>query len=103
MDKIEVIARRVLGWSLKSSNKWFNLEGATFIDNFNPIENLDDAMKIVRRLEEFGFTFLKHGDTEVCFSNQFINECATGTSLAEAITNAAYAIAEVKSIPEEWL
>ncbi|MCD8501686.1 MAG: hypothetical protein LRY71_08445 [Bacillaceae bacterium] len=103
MDKIEIIARRILGLRLNSANKWYSIEDATFIENFNPLDNFEDAMKIVCRLEEFGFTFSKHDDTNVCFSNQFINECATGTTLAEAITNAAYAIAEVKPIPEEWL
>ncbi|MCD8501345.1 MAG: hypothetical protein LRY71_06225 [Bacillaceae bacterium] len=103
MDKVEVIARRVLGWSLNSPKKWYSVEEATFIENFDPTENLNDAMRIVRKFEELGFTFSKQGDTKVCFGNQFIKECGTGATLAEAITNAAYSIAEVESIPEDWL
>ena len=84
LDKVEVIARRVLGWSLNSPKKWYSVEEATFIENFDPTENLNDAMRIVRKFEELGFTFSKQGDTKVCFGNQFIKECGITNSRIDA-------------------
>ena len=36
---------------------------------------------------------------EVCFNDV----CATGDTLAQAITNAAFSLADNRGIPEEWL
>lgn len=99
MNKIEVISRRILGWKLNSWDKWFDSEKGIFIEHFQPGQNLDQAMMIVERLEKLGYTYCVKGPTEVCFDSV----CATGDSLAEAITSAAYAIAENSSVPDEWL
>lgn len=99
MNKIEVIARRILGWKLHSWNKWYDYEKGTFIENFQPDQNLDHAMMIIKKMEEFGFVFTKKSDREVCFNNT----CESGKTLAEAITNAAFSIADNRSVPEEWL
>lgn len=100
MNKKEVIARRILGWSLNSQDKWFDVEKGIFINNsdFQPEKNIDDAMLIVERLKLFGFTYETKGESEVCFNDV----CATGETLAEAITNAAYSLAEVKPISDAW-
>lgn len=103
MHKVEVIARRVLGWRMNRVNKWFNIEDAIFIEDFNPIANIDHAMMIVHKLELFGFKYTQQDDTKVCFSNDFVRQCESGETLGEAITNAAFAIAEVNTISEEWL
>lgn len=42
---------------------------------------------------------MEKGKYEVCFNDV----CETGKSLAEAITNAAFSLADNTSIPEEWL
>ena len=99
MNKVEVIARRILGWKLNSWNKWFDYEKGIFIENFQPEVNLEHAMLVVKKLNEHGYTYTKKSDSEVCFNEV----CAEGASLAAAITNAAYEIAEISSIPEEWL
>lgn len=99
MDKTEVIVRRILGWKLNSLNKWFDPENRKFITNFDMENNLDDAMHVVHRLEKYGFTYTQKGENEVCFNDV----CATGKTLQEAIVNAAYEIAEVNPIPDEWL
>jgi hypothetical protein len=101
MNKIDIIARRILGWKLNSSDKWYDHEKGIFIHDseFQPEQNLDHAMLIVKRLEKFGFTYTTKGNFEVCFNDV----CATGDTLAEAITNAAYLIAEVSTISDEWL
>ncbi|UCZ54938.1 hypothetical protein LGQ02_09405 [Bacillus shivajii] len=98
MDKTEVIARRVLGWKLNRTNKWYNPEEGNIIENFQPDKKLDHAMLIVDRFEKFGFTYSKKSDNEVCFNKY----CATGDTLQEAITNAAYSIAENNPIHNDW-
>lgn len=101
MDKIDIIARRILGWKLNSWDKWYDFEAGKMIheSEFQPERNLDHAMIIVKRLEKFGFIFIQNGETEVCF-NQI---CAKGDTLAQAITNAAYELADNTPIAEEWL
>lgn len=99
MTKIEVIARRILGWKLNTWDKWFDYEKGMLIEEFEPEKNLDHAKLIVERLEKLGFIYTKKGDTEVCFDDR----CAIGDTLAQAITNAAYLIADNSSIDEEWL
>lgn len=99
MNKIEVIARRILGWKLNSSGKWYDYENDLFIHDFQPEENLDHAKKVVERLVNLGFTYTPKGDSKVCFDDV----CATGHTLAQAITNAAYAIADNSTIEDEWL
>jgi hypothetical protein len=56
-------------------------------------------MIIVERLEKLGFTYITNGVSEVCFNDV----CASGDTLAQAITNAAYLIDDKSSIDEEWL
>ncbi len=99
MNQIEIIARRILGWKLNRWDRWYDDENSNFIYDFQPDQNLDQAMLIVKRLEEFGFTYTPKGVSEVCFNDI----CATGDTLAQAITNAAFSIADNSSIPEEWL
>ncbi|MCQ6275600.1 hypothetical protein JMM81_11590 [Bacillus sp. V3B] len=101
MNKTDSIARRILGWTLNSADKWFDPEKCTFIHDseFQPEQNLDHAMRIVERLQKFGFTYTTKGDSEVCFNNI----CATGDTLAQAITNAAYLIADNTSPADAWL
>ncbi|WP_342707774.1 BC1872 family protein [Anaerobacillus alkalilacustris] len=101
INKKDVIARRIFGWSLNSSGKWFDLEKRTFISDseFKPDQNLDQAILIVERLQQFGFTYTKKSDFEVGFNDIY----GTGDTLAEAITNAAYQLAENSSISDEWL
>lgn len=105
MNKTESIARRILGWKLYSTGKWYDHENEVFIDenDFQPQENLDHAMLIVKKLESYGFQYTQKGDNEVCFENPFHQSCATGQTLAEAITNAAYFIADSSSPADEWL
>lgn len=100
MNKTESIARRILGWKLNRWDKWYDHEKGIFIheSEFQPEQNLDHAMLIVERLEMFGYTYTKEGDYEVCFNDI----CSTGNSLAEAITNAAYLIADNSTIDDEW-
>jgi hypothetical protein len=99
MNKIEVIARRILGWKLNRWDRWYDDEKEIFIYEFQPEQNLDHAMLIVERLVQFGFTYAAKGDSEVCFNDV----CSTGDTLAQAITNAAYSIADNTPIAEEWL
>lgn len=99
MNQIEIIARRILGWKLNRWDRWYDDENSNFIYDFQPDQNLDQAMLIVKRLEEFGFIYKPKGVSEVCFNDI----CATGDTLAQAITNAAFSIADNSSIAEEWL
>lgn len=101
MNKVESIARRILGWKLNSSDKWYDHEKGTFISDsdFQPEHNLEHALLIVERLEKFGFTYKKNGESEVCFNDV----CASGETLAEAITNAAHMIADTSSLADQWL
>jgi hypothetical protein len=101
MNKIEIIARRILGWKLNRWDRWYDFEKNIFIydSEFQPEHNLEHAMKIVERLEMLGFTFKTDGHTGVYFNDLY----TTGETLAQAITNAAYLIADNSSIPDEWL
>ncbi|CAH2716587.1 hypothetical protein BACCIP111895_03774 [Neobacillus rhizosphaerae] len=99
MNKIEIIARRILGWKLNTWDKWYDYENGIFIQGFQPEQSLDHAMLIVKRLEELGFTYTTKGVSEVCFNEV----CATGDTLAQAITNAAYSLADNSTIADEWL
>lgn len=101
MNKTEIIARRILGWKLNRWDRWYDHEKSIFIpiSEFQPEQNLDHAMLIVQRLEMFGVTYTTNGSCEVCFNGV----CATGETLAQAITNAAYSIADNSSIDDEWL
>lgn len=101
MNKIEIIARRILGWKLNRWDRWYDFEKGVFIQvsNFQPEHNLEHAMLIVEKLEKLGFTYTTNGTTEVCFNGV----CETGDTLAQAITNAAYSIADNSTVPDEWL
>lgn len=98
MNKIEVISRRILGWKLNRWDRWYDPEKGVFIYDFNPHENLDHALLIVERLKCFGYTYREKGKYEVCFSEV----CESGDSLAAAITNAAFSIADNSTIADEW-
>ncbi|MHC0035381.1 BC1872 family protein [Pseudoneobacillus sp. C159] len=100
-NRIEIIARRIFGWKLNRWDRWYDFEEGKFIydSEFQPDQNLEHAMMIVERLEKFGFIYRVTGDFEVCFNDV----CATGETLSQAITNAAFLIAEVSSVPDEWL
>jgi hypothetical protein len=101
MNKIEVIARRILGWSLNRWDRWYDEEKGIFIpvSEFQPEHNLDHAMLIVDRLKTFGFTYETDGVSEVRFNHV----CEKGDTLPQAITNAAYSLADNTPIPEGWL
>lgn len=101
MNRIDIIARRILGWKLNRWDRWYDFEKDIFIyeSEFQPEQNLEHAMKIVTKLEELGFTYSTDGETKACFNDV----CANSDTLAKAITNAAYEIAENKSVPDEWL
>ncbi len=95
MNKTDSIARRILGWKLNRWDRWYDYEKATFIheSDFQPEQNLDHAMIIVERLKNFGYTFTTNGVSEACFNDIR----ATGKTLSQAITNAAYSIIENNS------
>ncbi|MED4223921.1 BC1872 family protein [Neobacillus cucumis] len=94
--KIDAIARRILGWKLNRWDRWYDYEKGKFIheSEFQPEHNIAHAMLIVERLEELGYRYQMKGLSKVCFNDI----CATGDSLAQAITNAAYEIVERNSI-----
>jgi hypothetical protein len=96
MNKTDSIARRILGWKLNRWDRWFDYDKGIFIQDseFQPEHNLEHAMLIVERLEQFGFSFSTTGESEVSFNNIR----AKGETLAEAITNAAYSIIEQNSV-----
>ncbi|MDP4083258.1 MAG: hypothetical protein Q8934_01435 [Bacillota bacterium] len=101
MNKIDIIARRILGWKLNRWDRWYDFEKGIFIyeHEFQPNQNLDHAMIIVEKLKKLGFTYSTKGEYEVCFNEV----CETGDTLAQAITNTAYSIAENSSVDDEWL
>lgn len=101
MNQVEVIARRIMGWKLNRWDRWYDPEKDLFIYDFQPEENLEHARMIVERLEQFGFTYTYSENRmfEVCINDV----CETGETLAKAITNTAFSIAEVNSIDENWL
>jgi hypothetical protein len=96
MSKTDSIARRILGWKLNRWDRWFDYEKGIFIQeaDFQPEHNLEHAMLVVERLEQFGYIFTTAGESEVSFNNIR----AKGETLAEAITNAAYSIIEQHSV-----
>lgn len=101
MNKVEIIARRILGWKLNRWDRWYDQETRKFIydHEFQPEENLDHAMLIVKKLESFGFNYQLKANNEVCFNEV----CAKGDTLPKAITNAAFEIADNSSVPDGWL
>jgi hypothetical protein len=101
MNKIDIIARRILGWKLNRWDRWFDYENNTYIyeTEFQPEHNLDHAMIIVKKLETYGYTYKTNGLNEACFNDI----CSSSNTLPQAITNAAYKIADNHSISEEWL
>jgi len=92
MNKTDSIARRILGWKLNRWDRWYDYEKGVFIHDseFQPEHSLDHAHLIVQKLEELGFNFTKKSNNEVSFNNIR----GTGSTLAQAITNAAYSIIE---------
>lgn len=96
MDKVDSIARKILGWKLNRWDRWYDYEKSHFIStsDFQPEENLDHAMLIVEKLQYFGFNFEKKSDSEVYFNEVM----ATGETLAQAITNAAYSLIEERTL-----
>lgn len=96
MNKTDSIARIILGWSLNRWDRWYDYETGTFIpaQDFQPEQNLDHAMLIVKKLEEYGFTYKQKSDCEVFFDDV----CGRGQTLPEAITNAAYTIVERNAV-----
>ncbi|WP_040208841.1 BC1872 family protein [Neobacillus jeddahensis] len=98
MIKIDSIARRILGWKLNRWDRWYDYEKGIFIhdSDFQPEKNLDHAMIIVEKLAELGFSYQIKDASRVCFNEI----CATGETLAQAITNAAYAIIEQHSVAD---
>lgn len=97
MDKTESIARRIFGWALNRWDRWYDVNTSTFIhtSEFQPEEKLEHAMLIVERMECLGFTFTRRSSYEVSFNNV----TASGDTLAQAITNAAYTVVENQSTP----
>ncbi|NWQ41453.1 hypothetical protein MLOOGBEN_12195 [Bacillus sp. EB106-08-02-XG196] len=98
MNNTEVIARRILGWKLNRWDRWYDPEKGVFIYDFSPEENLDHALLIVERLKSFGYTYTAKGEHEVCFNTV----CENGDTLAKAITNAAFSLADNSTIADEW-
>lgn len=101
MNKTEMIARRILGWKLNRWDRWYDFENGEFINecDFQPDKNLEHALRIVDKLEQYGFTYEPKSDCEVCFNNIV----GTGSNLAEAITDAAYQLADVEVVHEDWM
>jgi len=98
MNKTDSIARRILGWKLNRWDRWYDYEMGVFIHDtdFQPEQNLDHAMLFVERLEKFGYTYTTNGASEVSFNDVW----ATGDTLPQEITNAAYTIIENNSMME---
>ncbi|WP_071394363.1 BC1872 family protein [Bacillus tuaregi] len=98
MTKTESIARRILGWKLNRWDRWYDYEKGIFINytDFQPEQDLGHAMLIVEKLEKAGYRFARKSNSEVYFNNV----SATGDTLAEAITNAAYNIIELNSVED---
>lgn len=102
MDYREILARRVMGWRLQTSGKWFDSNNAQVIEGFDPRENEDQAKLLVSQLESFGFRYTVTDQYTVCFENEFHRICKSGEKLSEAITNAAYELAENEPVSSEW-
>lgn len=92
MNKTDAIARRIFGWALNRWDRWYDSENEIFIhdSDFQPENNIDHAMMIVKKLEQAGFSFKQNGELEVFFNDIK----ASGETLAQAITNAAYSLIE---------
>ena len=100
MNKTEVIARRILGWKLNRWDRWYDHQTGEFIYDcdFQPEQQLEHALRIVDKLEQYGFTYVPKGNSVVYFNDVV----GTGRTLSEAITNAAYQVADNSTPPEEW-
>ncbi|WP_428908329.1 BC1872 family protein [Niallia sp. Krafla_26] len=100
MNKTDTVARKILGWKLNRFDRWYDFEKNQFIltSDFQPEHNLTHAMLLVEKLTEYGISYTEKENFEVCFDDF----CATGDTLAEAITNAAYLIADTSSIDDAW-
>lgn len=98
MCKTDAIARRIFGWKLNRWDRWYDYEKGVFIHDseFQPEHNLDHAMLIVEKLEQYGFKYSTEGSFEACFNDMK----ETGETLAQAITNAAYSLIELGSTPD---
>lgn len=96
MEKVECVARKILGWKLNRWDRWFDFEHGKFISTseFKPDENMEQAMMIVEKLEKLGFKFKTNGNNEVYFNEYG----ATGKTIPEAIINAAYSLIEYHSV-----
>lgn len=92
MTKTESIARKILGWKLNRWDRWYDFEEKKFIPtkDFIPDKRLEDAMLVVKKLEKAGYKYSVNGPCKVSFNDI----TATGKTLPEAITNAAYSIIE---------
>lgn len=95
MTKTESIARKILGWKLNRWDRWYDYERNQFIPTaeFQPERSLDHAMLIVKQLEKAGYKYSTNGANKVSFNDI----SASGRTLPEAITNAAYTIVERNS------
>ena len=100
MSKTDTVARKILGWKLNRYDRWYDFEKNQFIptSDFQPEHNLNDAMLLVEKLTAHGITYTEKENLEVCLDDF----CATGDTLAEAITNAAYLVADTSSIDDAW-
>lgn len=99
MNKTEVIARRILGWKLNRWDRWYDPERSVFIYDFQPEECREHAFLIVEKLKSFGYTFSVKEEYGVCFNDV----CETGDTLEQAITNAAFSLADNSTIDDGWL
>jgi hypothetical protein len=90
MNKTESIARKIFGWKLNRWDRWYDYEKGVFIHDseFQPEHNLEHAMLVVEKLMNHGFQFTRHGVSEVSFNDVR----ASGETLSQAITNAAYSL-----------
>lgn len=101
MDKTEIIARRIMGWKLNRWDRWYDPEASIFIPvaEFQPAINLDNAMAVVGRLKKAGYAYNATEENEVSFNGI----SAKGATLAGAITEAAFSIADNSSVDDGWL
>ena len=78
-------------------DRWYDVEKGVFIHDseFQPEQNLAHAMLIVERLRGVWVYIYHKWGIKVVFFN---NVRATGDTLSQAITNAAYSIIENNSI-----
>ena len=90
MNKKDSIARQILGWKTNCKGSWYDAENEVFVNEayFKPDKFLEHAMIIVKKLEEFGFSYNTDGRSQVSFNNIH----SVGHTLPEAITNGAYSL-----------